>query len=212
MKTGIIEEIKNKISCREYMIMEHGAEITGGRCKSFRLDAKNSSSLLVNERDWYDFGSGKGGDVIDLAAHDKFNGDKSQSIRYLAEKWGLGNILPQVEHIFRSYLTIIDLATSFYQSRLKNEHKEYLHSRGITDDTIEKLRIGWSENPCSFLQEHGFTMEQIADSGILNFVNRLIIPYLRNGKANYLIGRSSVWTDSQSKNPDAKYMKLYRSE
>lgn len=212
MKTGIIEEIKNKITCREYMLREHGAEITGGRCRSFRIDAKNNSSLLVNDRDWYDFGSGLGGDIIDLAAHDKFSGDKGQAIRYLSEKWGMKNIVPEVEKIFRSYLKIIDLATSFYQDKLKAEHLEYLHKRGITDKTISALRIGWSENPCSYLQEQGFTMEQIADSGILNFINRLMIPYLRNGKANYLIGRSSVWKDSQSKNPEAKYIKLYRNE
>ena len=212
MKTGIIEEIKSKISCKDYMLREHGIEVTGGRCKSFRSDAKNKTSLLCNERDWYDFGSGQGGDVIDMAAWDKFSGDKGRAINYLAEKWGLKNMLPKIEVIFRSYLKILDLATEFYQKSLKDEHIEYLHSRGITDETIKALRIGWSENPCDFLKSHGFTMEQISDSGILNFVNRLMIPYLRNGSANYLIGRSSVWGAYPSSNPEAKYVKLFRNE
>lgn len=211
MKTGIIEEIKEKISCREYMLREHGEQVTAGRCKSFRPDAKNKSSLLCNERDWYDFGSGKGGDIIDLAAWDKFNGDKGQAIYYLSEKWGLKSVTPEMEKTFKSYLKIIDLATEFYQSQLKPEHFEYLRSRGLTDGTIKALRLGWSENPCDFLKEKSFTMEQISDSGVLNFVNRLIIPYLRNGKSNYLIGRASVWEEFQSSNPEAKYIKLFRN-
>jgi len=39
-----------------------------------------------------------------------------------------------------------------------------------------------------------------------------MIPYLRNGKAVYFIGRASVWEDAPSSHDDAKYMKLYRAE
>lgn len=194
------------------MLREHGIEISSGRCKSFRAGAKNKSSLLCNARDWYDFGSGQGGDVIDMAALDKFNGDKGKAISYLAERWGLKNVTEKTEVIFRSYLAILDLATDFYHSRLKPEHRSYLHSRGIKDETIDTLRLGWSDNPCAFLQDHGFTLEQIADSGILNFINRLMIPYLRNGKNNYFIGRSSVWSEWPSNNSEAKYMKLFRND
>lgn len=214
MKTGIIEQIKEKISCIEYMQREHGRKICNGRCRSFRPDAKNNSSLMVNERDWYDFGAAIGGDIIDLAAHDKFGGDKGRAISYLAEAWGLREISRQsgIEIVFRSYLKILDLAADFYHSKLKPEHINYLHGRGLTDKTISDLRIGWADNPCEYIRQQGFTQEQIADSGILSFVNRMMIPYLRNGKTTYLIGRASVWEDMPSSNPDAKYMKLYRTE
>ena len=214
MKTGLIEQIKERITCPDYMQREHGSRIQGGRCKSFRPDAKNNSSLMVNERDWYDFGSGIGGDIIDLAAHDKFGGDKGQAIHYLAETWGLRDIanLPHIDVVFRSYLKILDLASSFYHSKLQPQHVNYLHGRGLTDKTIAELRIGWSDNPCDYLKEQGFEQQQIADSGILSFVNRLMIPYIRNGKAVYFIGRASVWPDAPSSHDDAKYMKLYRAE
>lgn len=215
MKSGIIEEIKARVSCPEYMRREHGSQIRAGRCKSFRTGAKNSSSLMVNERDWYDFGSGQGGDVIDMAAIDKFSGDKGAAIRYLAESYGIKSMAPQLPHIeivFRSYLAILDKATEFYQSCLRPEHINYLRGRGLTDATIKALRLGWADNPCPYLREQGFEQQQIADSGILQFVNRLMIPYLRNGKTTYLIGRSSVWADAPSSNADAKYMKLYRNE
>lgn len=214
MKNGLIEQIKERITCSEYMVREHGSNIHGGRCKSFRADAHNESSLMVNERYWYDFGSGIGGDVIDLAANDKFNGDKGQAISYLAEQWGIKEIsnVPHVDVVFRSYLKILDCASVFYNTQLKKEHIDYLHERGLSDKTIEELRIGWSENPCEYLKEKGFEQQQISDSGLLSFVNRIMIPYMRNGKAVYFIGRSSVWEDSPSSHEDAKYMKLFRSE
>jgi len=218
MKTALIDEIKSKVSCINYMEAEHQAKIVGGRCKSFRPDAKNPSSLLVNERDWYDFGSGIGGDVIDLAANDKFAGNIGRAIAYLAEHWNIERDTPppHVEIMFNTYRAILDKATEYYSKRLwSSEHEakiRYLNGRGLTDDTIRALRIGWADNPCPYLQEHGFTMEQINETGIRSFVNRLMVPYLRNGKAIYLIGRTSVWPEFPSNNPDAKYMKLYRGD
>jgi len=219
MKTGIIDEIKARVLCTEYMRAEHGAQIVGGRCKSFRPDATNPSSLLVNERDWFDFGSGIGGDVIDLVAQDKCGGDLGRAISYLAEKWGIEREKDDVQHVevvFNSYRAILDHATTYYSETLwKPEHENkirYLNGRGLTDDTIRALRIGWADNPCDYIKSFGFTQEQINETGILSFNNRLMIPYLKNGKTVYMIGRSSVWEDCPSSNPDAKYMKLLRGE
>lgn len=214
MKTGVIEKIKDAVTVPAYMQREYGRVAIGNRMKSFRKDAKNNSSLLVNERDWYDFGSGIGGDIIDLAAHDKFNGDKGQAIRYLAEAWNitLPHDMPEIDIVFKSYLGILNHTTDFYVNSLMPEHIEYLHSRGITDATIGELKIGWAENPCDYLQEQGYTQEQIADSGITQFYHRIMVPYLRNGKTTYFAGRASVWSESPSSNASAKYMKLYRAD
>lgn len=214
MRTGIIEKIKDSITIPAYMQREYGRVPVGNRMKSFRKDAKNSSSLLVNDRDWYDFGSGVGGDIIDLAAQDKFNGDKGQAIRYLSEAWNLvlPHDMPEIEVVFSSYLGILEATTEFYVESLQEKHIDYLHSRGLTDATIGELKIGWAENPCEYLKEKGYTQQQIADSGITQFYHRIMVPYLRNGKTLYFAGRASHWEDEQSSNPDAKYMKLYRSE
>lgn len=213
MKTGIIEKIKDQITVPAYMQREYGRSAQGGRMRSFRPEAKNNSSLLVNERDWYDFGSGLGGDIIDLAAYDKFNGDKGQAIRYLSEAWNLTmpHDIPEIEVVFSSYSKILEESAKFYVSSLQERHLNYLHSRGLTDSTIGELQIGWAENPCEYLQSRGFTQEQIADSGITSFYHRIMIPYLRNGKTVYFAGRASHWADMPSSNPEAKYMKLYRS-
>ena len=214
MKTAIIEKIKDTISIAAYMQREYGRTPVGNRMRSFRSDAKNNSSLLVNERDWYDFGSGLGGDIIDLAAHDKFHGDKGQAIRYLSESWNIAipYDTPQIDIVFSAYLGILSSATDFYCSQLNERHMNYLYSRGLTDATIGELKIGWAENPCDYLKEKGYTQEQIADSGITSFYHRIMIPYLRNGKTQYFVGRASHWSDAPSSNAEAKYMKLYRSD
>jgi P4 family phage/plasmid primase-like protien len=213
MKSGIIEQIKDQITVPAYMLREHNRTASGNRMRSFRPEAKNNSSLMVNERDWYDFGSGIGGDVIDLAAHDKFNGDKGQAIKYLAASWNitLPHDAPDIEIVFQSYLGILNDAADFYADSLNEQHINYLHSRGLTDATIGELKLGWAENPNSYLINKGYTQEQITDSGVLQFFHRLMVPYLRNGKAVYMAGRSSIWADTPSSNPDAKYMKLFRS-
>lgn len=213
MKNGIIEKIKDAITIPAYMQREHGRTAVGNRMRSFRPDAKNNSSLMVNERDWFDFGIAVGGDIIDLAAYDKFNGDKGQAIKYLAEAWNLTlpYDAPQIEIVFQSYLGILEAVTEFYANNLQPEHVEYLHSRGLTDATIGELKLGWAKNPNEYLLSKGYTQEQITDSGVLQFLHRIMVPYLRNGKPTYLAGRSSLWEDSPSSNPDAKYMKLFRS-
>ena len=221
MKTGLIEKIKSTISCVDYMRTEHGSKISGGRCASFRPGATNPSSLLVNERDWFDFGSGLGGDVIDLAAADKFNGDIGRAIGYLAERWNITTPedkidVKHVEVIFNTYRAILEHACTYYEETLwKPEHENvvrYLNGRGLTDETIRALRIGWADNPCPYLKKQGFAMEDISDSGLLSFMNRIMIPYLRNGKPAYMLGRASVWPELPSSNPGAKYMKLFRHE
>ena len=221
MKTGLIEKIKSTISCVDYMQTEHHSKISGGRCASFRPGATNPSSLLVNERDWFDFGSGLGGDVIDLAAADKFSGDIGLAVGYLAERWNIAMPdekidVKHVEVIFNTYRAILEHACTFYEKTLwKPEHENvvrYLNGRGLTNETIRALRIGWADNPCPYLKEHGFAMKDISDSGLLSFLNRIMIPYLRNGKPVYMLGRASVWPEIQSSNPGAKYMKLLRHE
>jgi putative DNA primase/helicase len=213
MKT--IDQIKNSLTCVDYMVSEHGSKIIGNRTKSFRPDAKNNTSLMVNEQDWFDFGDNQGGDVIDLCAIDKFNGDKGQAIRYLCEKLNIQNDYSQnknIEVIFNTYLGILNSAADIYHSFLTDTQRTYFHKRGITDKTIDELKIGWSLNPCEKLQELGYVQEDISATGLLSWINRLVFPYLRNGKCQYMVSRASVWEELESSFADSKYMKLKRTE
>lgn len=209
MERGLIEKIKERVSCIDYMQREHGAQIVNDRTVSYRPDATNPTSMLVHDRDWHDFGDGKGGDIIDLVALDKFDGDKGRAIRFLANSCGLRAIVPSnFELVFKAYRNLLDDACTFYQSCLRKEHVQYMHGRGLTDKTIKELRIGFADNPCPALREKGYEQEKIAESGILSLHNRLIIPYLKNEKAVYFIGRQSEWGGGTQ---DAKYKKLMRT-
>ena len=86
----MIQEIKQRISCTDYLA-RHGIHVkSGGRCVSpLRPGAKNPTSFYVTGDRWYDFGSGYGGDVIDRAAQLQFNGDNGAAIRYLADELGI---------------------------------------------------------------------------------------------------------------------------
>ena len=211
----VIDQIKNSLTCIEYMQRVHNSKIVNNRCKSFRPDAKNNTSLMVNEQDWCDFGTNYGGDVIDLCALDKFDGNKGKAIKHLCEMLNIENEYVKTEDIeivLNTYLGILDDASKIFNSFLNETHRTYFHKRGITDQTINDLRLGWSDNPVTKLEEIGYSTEDIIHTGILTWINRFVFPYMRNGKCKYMISRTSNDENYPSNFPDCKYMKLKRTE
>ena len=65
----MINKIKERLTCPEYL-SRHGIHIkSGGRCVSpLRPDATNPTSFFCKDDFWYDHGASMGGDAIDLAA------------------------------------------------------------------------------------------------------------------------------------------------
>ena len=140
-----IQQIKSRINCVEYA--QHlGLPIhqDGDRCRSpLRPDAKNSTSFSVHKDYWFDFALGKGGDVIDFAALVRYNGDRGQAIKELAKMTGVasdGN--DNINWVQRTQKRISLIQT--WHEDLRPEHREYLHKRRITDETINRLRIGYT--------------------------------------------------------------------
>lgn len=81
------------------------------------------------------------------------------------------------------------IATDFYHAEiLKGEHRsklEYLQKRGLTMETIEKFKIGFSDNSRDLffkLKEKGFEEKDIMESGIFvstsrdKFYGRIVFP------------------------------------
>ena len=72
-----IQTIKNKISVLDYLskylniTVAENARITS----PLRPEATNPTSFSVQRDFWWDFGAGKGGDVVDLCAQHQFGGD-----------------------------------------------------------------------------------------------------------------------------------------
>jgi len=130
------------------------------------------------------------GDVNDMHGplgklFDKFGTKKQKKIFKLFQP----DEIKQKENTPKNNLKLPEGYTLFKDSSLyypvRNQAYNYLKSRGITDEIIEKFKIGF------------------CDKG--SFTGRIIIPsYDRNGKLNYFIARSwSKHTKSKYKNPVA---------
>lgn len=150
----------------------------GDRCVSpLRPGATNPTSFRVGEEHWFDYGSGRWGDAIDLLAEVKYDSDKGKAIRELARQAG---IEADEADGWRDYTQRLNNEVAFYQQKLTHEDFDYLHRRGLTDETISELRIG------------------------RNSEGRLVIPYIKNGYVAYYCTRALPGC----KFPDSKYRKM----
>ena len=180
-----INLIKQRISCVE-LSQRLGLPITnsGDRCVSpLRANASNPSSFVVDTDFWFDFGDSRGGDVIDLLAEIKYHGDRGQAIRELAVMTGVTDSNPRPDG-WTEYTQNLCNQIAFWQTQLTSDDYDYLHSRGLTDDTISALKIGRTND------------------------GRLSIPYMKNGYVAYYCTRYLPGGSY----PESKYRKQKRDD
>ena len=176
-----VQAIKNKISVLDYLskylniTVAENARITS----PLRPEATNPTSFSVQRDFWWDFGAGTGGDVIDLCAQHQFGGDVGRAIRFLAQETGT---VTEDFSQWREYTQNLCNRIAYYHTQLTEEDRAYLHSRRISDDTINRYRIGRDED------------------------GRLVIPYYREpgGAVVYYATRALPGC----RYPEAKYRKM----
>ena len=183
----MINKIKERLSCPEYL-SRRGIHIkSGGRCVSpLRSGAKNPTSFYCEDEYWYDFGTATGGDVLDLAAQLEFDGDLSRAVRELARELGI-----QSENINTQWKADIQKLcnrTAAYHEALTPEDYQYLSERGLTSEDADRLMIG-----------------RVTD-GYLK--GRLFLPYFKNGAVVYYATRAL----SGGAFAENKYMKASHDE
>lgn len=185
----MINEIKSKISCLDYLA-RHGIFVkNGGRCVSpLRPGAKNPTSFFCDEKQWYDFGAATGGDVIDLAAKLEYNGDVGEAIRGLARELGIRSQSPNKPDTWKHDIQNLCNRAAAYHAALTPEDFQYLAGRGLSRDDIDRLMIG-----------------RVTD-GYLK--GRLFLPYFKNGYVCYYATRALPGGSF----PENKYMKASLSE
>lgn len=180
-----IHLIKSRIDCVT-VAQRCGLPISqsGDRCVSpLRSDAQNPSSFVVDTDFWFDFGDSRGGDCIDLLAELKFHGDKGAAIRELATITGVTDNNPRPDGWYE-YTQNLCNQIAFWQTQLTDSDREYLHSRGLSDKTIEDLKIGRTNE------------------------GRLSIPYMKNGYVAYYCTRHLPG----GAYPESKYRKQKRDD
>lgn len=179
-------EIKKRLTCIDYL-SKNGIHISSGRrCVSpLRTGAKNPTSFYCDDDFWYDFGSGTGGDVIDLAAQLKYNGDVGEAIRGLASELGIKS---DRDEKWKDEIQNLCNRTAAYHKALTPEDYRYLSERGLSKEDVERLMIG-----------------RVTD-GYLK--GRLFLPYFKNGAVVYYATRAMP----NGSFDESKYMKAKRDE
>ena len=187
--------IKQRISCVD-IAQRCGLPIrqSGDRCVSpLRPGASNPSSFAVDADFWYDFGSGSGGDQIDLLAELRYSGDRGAAIRELARITGVSSDTTDNTYEWRAYTEQLNAMAAYYHTQLTDADRDYLRSRGITDADSERLMIG-----------------RVTDGALRG---RLFLPYFSGdpasgGYVSYYATRALPG----SAFPDNKYMKQKRDD
>lgn len=168
-----IQLIKSRINCIDYA-QRIGLPIRkdGDRCASpLRDGADNKSAFSVRKDYWYDFVYGQGGDVIDLSALVNHRGDRGLALQELARITGVISENDYIDWTQRTQRRV-SLIQGWHED-LRPQDREYLHSRRITDETINRLRIGFTGQGAEVVidgeKKYGFA------------AGRLAIPYYKNG-------------------------------
>ena len=127
-----IKDIKERVSVLEYARDVLGLPVrrSGDRCVSLAPGSTNPTALLIQTNHWYDFKLGMGGDVIDLCAYARHNGDKGAAIRELGG----------VDDGWLAYTQNLCNGVEKWHKDLREEDWKYLRSRGLTDDTVKRLK------------------------------------------------------------------------
>lgn len=193
-----IPTIKSRLTCVEYA-RRHGLPIAkpGDRCVSpLRPGATNKHSFVVYDEFFYDFGGATGGDVVDLCALLTHGGDRRAAIFDLAQQTGA-----ETESM-RDWVKVTSQLNNLIQKwhvALRPEDRDYLHSRRITDETIMRLKIGYTGNGIRIQKRDGKIVEHYGQ-------NRISIPYWKNG---YVFS----WAARATKpDQEPKYVKRYNDD
>lgn len=138
---------------------------------------------------WYDFMLKIGGDITDLVAYVKYDGDKSAALRELMPEWTSEKVKIQISQREKFMQDIERWHNEIFSNKPHCvKAREYLHSRKITDETIKELKIGvktWNGN------------------------FRIIFPYWDESMKNvlYYTTRCYDWSGRGENGKEAKYMK-----
>jgi DNA primase len=117
---------------------------------------KTPSFTVDDEKQLYHcFGCGVGGDIYSLVM-ERENLTFPEALKYLAEKYRVPlpeqqRVRPEVLKLEEKLFKINDLALGFFKKNLNNTQEgmkalEYLKKRGLSEETIQTLKVGYALN------------------------------------------------------------------
>ncbi len=175
-----IQEIKNKLDIVEVVKGYVNLEKAGTNYRALcPFHSENSPSFFVNpaRQIWRCFGGcDEGGDMFQFVM--RVEGvEFGDALRILAKRAGveLKKQNKEVETKRKRLLDICEASTCFFQRQLQEskkgkEVKKYLFERGITEEEIEKWKIGYAPTAKDALSKYligeGYEKEDITQAGV----------------------------------------------
>ncbi len=151
-----------------------------GRCP-FHEERTPSFSVNAQDKLFYCFGCGKGGDVITFVRETE-QLDFAGAVEWLAERFRVTleyeELTPQFEESRRRrerLHALLDQAASFYERHLWETAagepvRAYLESRGLSEPACREFRLGLSPGRglAAKAEEKGFTRDELRRAGLTN--------------------------------------------
>ena len=201
----LIEEIRTRNDIVDvisgYVRLQKKGSSYFGLCP-FHNEKSPSFSVSRQKQMYYCFGCGAGGNVFNfIMEYENFT--FGEALKYLADRAGVE--LPRIEYSREikekaqekeELLRINKEAAQYYYYQLRTEKGaagyQYLTGRGLSDDTIRKFGLGYSDKYGSglyrYLKAKEYSDERLRDSGLFNvderhgmydkFWNRVIFPIM----------------------------------
>ena len=201
----IIEEVRMKNDIvdvvSQYVKLTRRGSTYFGLCP-FHNEKTPSFSVTPSKQMYYCFGCGAGGNVFNFVMEYE-NYSFGEALSHLADRAGVQ--LPRIEYSSEArekakqretLLEINRQAAQYFYYQLRRESGQigyrYLTDRGLSDETIRKFGLGYSDkfsdDLYKFLKGKGYGDDQLRDSGLFNvderhgmydkFWNRVIFPIM----------------------------------
>lgn len=224
-------DIVDVIEGYDHPLTKVGDEYRG----AISASSQSGKSLCVNrDKRVYDDKAGHAGkgDVFNFIAFKEgldIKNDFPQILKIAADMAGIpfGDVDPTEAVHRRDLETFFFIAAGYYHSKLTPEIRKHIRDTwGITDETIDKLLIGYAPDNSHLQQvdgiKNGVPKDTLRESGLFYvkdgdkltdiYRDRIIFPYWKSGKPVYFIGRDRDWYKGKvnfNENPVPKYKKQY---
>jgi DNA primase len=215
----IIEQVRQASSIVEiagqYTALKHRGRKWVGLCP---FHSEKGPSFTVDEEKqlYHCFGCGAGGDVFSLVM-EKENLNFPEALRYLAEKYRIPlpeqRLNPEILKLEEKLFKINDQALAMFRRNLAQTSEgrtaaAYLKKRGLSEDTVQTLKLGYAMNSWDalrdFFQSKGVPVSLLEKAGLVlpgkkpgefydRFRGRVIFPiFSLTGKVVAFGGRDVV--------------------